>query len=194
MVVFYVDHDNASFEAICVGPDASKMIFRGGRGLKTGFLIILASITTYSTHKSHSWTHIVTLWATIATHLWAKMDKNGWKQVFDNTYLHNTQVYSMGQLQLFKHPMVSPKVSTTLMTPYCCLMGHYSHSFISKNLPKTVKNRVLTILTSITSYSTDKSVLWANKWCSIILWYQPKCLLHSWPHVVTLWATIAIHL
>jgi hypothetical protein len=29
----YVDHDNASFQAICIGPDASRMHFRevGGR-------------------------------------------------------------------------------------------------------------------------------------------------------------------
>jgi hypothetical protein len=39
MVIFYVDHDNASFDAICVGPDASKMHFRKGRGLKTVFFL-----------------------------------------------------------------------------------------------------------------------------------------------------------
>ena len=81
----------------------------------------------------HSWPHVTTLWATIATHLWPKRAENGWKQV-------------------------------------------------------------LTILNSITSYSTHKSVLWANEWCSIILWYHPWCLLHSWPHIVTLWATVSTHL
>jgi hypothetical protein len=50
------------------------------------------------------------------------------------------------------------------------------------------------MIASITSYSTNKYVLWANKWCSVIQWYQPRCLLHLWPNTVTLWATIAIHL
>jgi hypothetical protein len=40
--------------------------------------------------------------------------KNGWKQVFDVTYLHNllfyTQVYCMGQEVVFKYFMLSPKV------------------------------------------------------------------------------------
>jgi hypothetical protein len=72
-------------------------------------------------------------WTTIATHLREKMAKNGWKQVFDDSYLHNllfyTQVYSMGQQMVFNYSMVSFKVSTTLMTPNSCPMGHHSHSF-----------------------------------------------------------------
>jgi hypothetical protein len=46
-------------------------------------------------------TQVVTLWATIATYLSAKMAENGWKQVFDHTYFQNllfyTQICSMGQ-------------------------------------------------------------------------------------------------
>jgi hypothetical protein len=57
-----------------------------------------------------------------------------------------------------------------------------------------VENRFLTILTSLTSCSTHKSVLWANKWYSIILWFHPRRLLNSWPHKITLWAIIATHL
>jgi hypothetical protein len=57
-----------------------------------------------------------------------------------------------------------------------------------------VENRFLMILTSITFYSKQNSVLWANEWCSNILWYHPRCPLHSSPHMGTLWATIATHL
>ena len=49
-----------------------------------------------------------------------KIAENSWKQVFDDTYLHNllfqTQICSMGQQVLFDYPMVSPKVPTTLKT------------------------------------------------------------------------------
>jgi hypothetical protein len=49
----------------------------------------------------HLWPHIDTLSATTATHLWAKIAKNGSKQVFDDSYLHNllfcTQICFMGQ-------------------------------------------------------------------------------------------------
>jgi hypothetical protein len=82
----------------------------------------------------HSWSHIVTLWATIATHKWAKIAENGWKQTFDNTYLHDfsfyTQVCAMGQQVVFNYPMASPEVPTTLKTPYRYNMGHYSQSFM----------------------------------------------------------------
>jgi hypothetical protein len=57
-----------------------------------------------------------------------------------------------------------------------------------------VENRFLTRLTTITSYSTCKYVPWANRLCSIILWYHPRCLLHLWPKVITQWATIATDL
>ena len=120
-------------------------------------------ITSYSTHKSvlwanewcffvlwyhprcllHSWPYIVTLWATIAIHLWAQMTKSCWKQVFDDTYLRNllfyTQVCSMGQQRVFNYHMVSPKVSTTLVTPYSYPMSHHNHSFVSKNGRKWLK-------------------------------------------------------
>jgi hypothetical protein len=64
------------------------------------------------------------------------MAQNGWKQAFDDTYLHKlfyTQVFSMDQQGLFNYPMVTPKVPTTLMTPYSYPMGHHSHLFVSKN-------------------------------------------------------------
>jgi hypothetical protein len=91
----------------------------------------------------HSRPYRVTLWATIASHLWAKMVENGSKQVYDDTYLHNllfyTQICSMGQQVVFNYPMVSPKVSTTLMTLYSYPMGHHSHSFVSRNDRKRLK-------------------------------------------------------
>ena len=80
----------------------------------------------------HWWPHIDTLWATTATQLWAKMAENGSKQVFDDSYLHNfifyTQICFIGQKVVFNYLMVSPKVPTTLMTPYDYPMGDYSHS------------------------------------------------------------------
>ena len=39
-------------------------------------------------------TQIVTLWATIATHLSAKMAENDWKQVNDNIYFRNFLFYT----------------------------------------------------------------------------------------------------
>jgi hypothetical protein len=87
--------------------------------------------------------HIFTLWATIATQLWAKIAKNGWKQVFDDTYLLNLlfhiQVCSMGQQVVFNYSMVSPKVPTALVTPNSYPMGHHIHSFVSKNGWKWLK-------------------------------------------------------
>jgi hypothetical protein len=71
------------------------------------------------------------------------VSKDGSKQVFDDTYLHNllfyTQVCSMGQIRVFNYHMVSPKVSTTLVTPYSYPMGHHNHSFVSKNGRKLLK-------------------------------------------------------
>jgi hypothetical protein len=81
--------------------------------------------------------------------------------------------------------MVSHKVPATLMTPYSYPMGHHSHSFVSKNSRKRFKKHVLDNAYSITSYSIHKYVLWSNEWCSIILWYHTRCLLHSWPDIVT---------
>jgi hypothetical protein len=50
------------------------------------------------------------------------MAENGSKQIFDDSYLHNllfyTQICFMDQKVVFNYPMVSPKVPTTLMTPY----------------------------------------------------------------------------
>jgi hypothetical protein len=87
--------------------------------------------------------HIACLRATIATYLWAKMSKNCWKPVVDDTFLHNllfyTQVSSMGQKVVFNYPMQSPKVLTTLMTSNSYPMGHHSHSFVSKNSQKWFK-------------------------------------------------------
>jgi hypothetical protein len=74
----------------------------------------------------------------------SKKAKNGSKQVFDNTYFHNllfyTQVCFMGQQRVINYYMVSPKVSTKLVTPYSYPMGHHKHSFVSKNGRKQVLN------------------------------------------------------
>jgi hypothetical protein len=91
----------------------------------------------------HLWPQIVTLWATIATHFWAKNGRKRLKTGFDNTYLHNllfhTQIYSIGQQVVFSYPMVSPKVPTTLVTPNSYSMSHQSHSFKRKNDQKRLK-------------------------------------------------------
>ena len=60
--------------------------------------------------------------------------------------------------------------------------------------PKTIEKLFFAILTSLTTYSTHNILLWATEWCPVILWYTPWFSLHSWPYVVTLWATIAAHL
>jgi hypothetical protein len=70
----------------------------------------------------------------------------------------------MGQQVVYNYPRVSPKVLTTLMTPYSYPTGHHSYSFVSKNGRKRIQNRFLMILTSITSYSTHKNFLWVNEW------------------------------
>jgi hypothetical protein len=125
--------------------------------------MILTFTTSYFTHKYvlwankgcsiilwyhpwsllYSWPIVITLWATIATHLGQKMAENDWKPFFDDAYLHNllfhTQIYSMGQLMVFNYPMVSPKAPTTIMTPYTYPMSHHSHSFVSQNGRKWLK-------------------------------------------------------
>ena len=49
------------------------------------------------------------------------MAKNGSKQVYDDTYLHNllfyTQICAIGQQVVLKYPMVSPKVNTNTRDP-----------------------------------------------------------------------------
>jgi hypothetical protein len=134
---------------------------------------------------------MITLWAIISTHLlpkWPNMVEN---LFFYDNYLHNllfhTQICYKGHGVVFNYPMVSPKVPTALTTPYSYPMSHHSHSFVSQNGPK----RFLMILTSITSNSTHKYVLWD---ISIILCYHPRYLLHSRPNVINLWASIATHL
>jgi hypothetical protein len=111
--------------------------------------------------------------------------KNGRKRL-KNMFLMFTsitfypQICFKGQWVVFNCPMVSYKVPTTLMTPYIYPMGHLSHSFVRKNGRKRLKKRFLTMPTSITSYSTHKYFLRANDWHSVILWYQPRCLIHLW--------------
>ena len=77
---------------------------------------------------------------------------------------------------------------------YSYPMGHHSHSFVSKNYQKQLKNMFLMMLPSTNSYSIHKYVLRANWWCSVILWYHLRCLLHSWPYIVTPLMTIVTHL
>jgi hypothetical protein len=71
------------------------------------------------------------------------MAENGWKQVFDNTYLHNflfySQACSMGQQVVFNYPMVSPKENTLLMVPYSFPSSHYSNLFVRKDVRKLLK-------------------------------------------------------
>jgi hypothetical protein len=71
------------------------------------------------------------------------MARNGSKQVYDDTYLHNllfyTKIYSMGQQVVLDYPIVSPKVPTTLRTLYSYTIGHHSHSFVSRNGQKQLK-------------------------------------------------------
>jgi hypothetical protein len=141
----------------------------------------------------HSWSHIVALWATIATRLWAKMAKNSWKLDFEDTYLHNLlfyiQICSMGNKWcsaiLSYHPRCLLHSRPHLVNLWATIATR------EQKWPKMVQNSFLTKIPTITSYSTHKYVLWANEWCSIIPWYCPRYLLHLWPHINTLWATIA---
>jgi hypothetical protein len=99
----------------------------------------------------------------------------------------------MGQKVVFDYLMLSPKVPTTLLTTNKYPMGHHSHPFVRKN-GKNGWKQVFYDTYLHNSYSTHNSVIWANEWYSIILGYHPRCLLHSWPHIVTLESTIATHL
>jgi hypothetical protein len=49
----------------------------------------------------------------------------------------------MGQEVVYNYPMLSPKVPTSLMTPRSYPMGHYNHSFVSKNGRKQLKTGFL---------------------------------------------------
>jgi hypothetical protein len=88
----------------------------------------------------HSWSLIVNLRATIATYLWAKLAKNGWKQVIDDNYFYNLSFYSqiclMGQLVVFSYPVVSIKEPNILLTPNNYPMSYRSHSFKVEKLEK----------------------------------------------------------
>jgi hypothetical protein len=81
----------------------------------------------------HLGPQIITLWATIATHLRAKTAEN-------------TQIRSLGQQVVFNYPMVSPKIPTTLTNPYSYPIGHHSPSFVIENGWKWLKIVFLTIL------------------------------------------------
>ena len=89
----------------------------------------------YPRCQLHSKPHKDTLWATIATHLWPKIAKNCWKFLFlvMFTSIFYTQICSIGQWVVSNYIMIPPKAPLTLMTPYSYPMGHYSHSFVSKN-------------------------------------------------------------
>jgi hypothetical protein len=75
------------------------------------------------------------------------MAKNGWTLEFEDTCLHNflfyAQIYSIGNKwcsTILCIPMVSPKEPATLKTPHSYPMGNHSHSFVSKNGQKRLKN------------------------------------------------------
>jgi len=78
------------------------------------------------------------------------------KHVFDDASLYkllfHSQICSTGQLMVFSYPMVSPKVLTTLMTPYSYPIDDHSDSFESHNRRKRVKNKFLMMHKSTTSY------------------------------------------
>jgi hypothetical protein len=114
--------------------------------------------------------------------------------IYDDNFLLYTPICFMGQQVVFNYLMISPEVPTTLMTSYSYPMDHHCHSFVSKNGWKWLKNNFLMKLTSLTSYSTHKYVVSDNEWCSVIIWFYPRCLLHLRPYIVTLWATIATQL
>jgi uncharacterized membrane protein len=69
--------------------------------------------------------------------------KNGRKQVFEDThfriFLFYTQICSLGQQVVFKHPMVSPNVPTMLRTPYSYPICHHRPSFVNKSSRKRSK-------------------------------------------------------
>jgi hypothetical protein len=66
-------------------------------------------------------------------------------------------------------PIVSPMVPSIFMTPYNYPMGHNSHSFVTENGRKLLKNMFFGMITSKTCNSAYKYVLWANEWCLILL-------------------------
>ena len=153
------------------------------------FLTILISITSYSTHKYvlwakkgcsnilyyhprfllHSWPHIVTLWTTIATHLWEKMAEKSWKQVFVDTYLHNlffhTQICWLGQQVVFKCPILSPKVPITLMTQNEYSMGHHSHLFVSEPFLAIFAHKWVAIV-------AHRVTIWGHECSRHLRWYH----------------------
>jgi hypothetical protein len=73
----------------------------------------------------------------------SKNGQKGLKQAYYDIHLHNllfqTQICSRGQLVVLNYCSVSPKVPTTLVTPYSYPMGHPSYSFVSKNGQKGLK-------------------------------------------------------
>jgi hypothetical protein len=121
------------------------------------------------------------------------MSKNRWKQfkIFVcDTYLNNlffAHKYGLWANEwwsfiLWYHTRCLLHSWPHTVTLWATIATHFSAK-IAKNGFK--KSMFLTMLTSITSYSIHKYVLWANKWCSNILWYHTRCLLHSWPDIVT---------
>jgi hypothetical protein len=92
----------------------------------------------------------------------AKMAENGKKHVFD-TYLRNplfyTLICSVGQRVVFSYPILSPKMPTTLKTPYIYPMGHHSHSFFKAKMAENDKKHVFdTYLRNLLFYTLICSV------------------------------------
>jgi hypothetical protein len=176
--------------------------------------MLISSIKTYSIHKYdlwanecwwiilwypprcllHSWPQIVTIWVTIATHKRGKMAENKFLTILTSKPL-------IPYANLFYGPTGVVQLSNGIihgayytLDPIYLPYGPPEPLICEQKWSKTVENRFLMILTSMTSYSTHMYVLWANMWCSIILRYYPRCQLDSKPHKDTLWATIATHL
>jgi hypothetical protein len=91
------------------------------------------------------------------------------------------------------YPIMSLKVSNTLMTPYSYPIGHHSHSFVSKKGWKWFKK--------VFDSTYHHKLLFYTQVCSMgqqvvfnYSWYHPRCLLNLFPQIVTLWGTIATHL
>jgi hypothetical protein len=107
------------------------------------------------------------------------MNKNGQKRLKKCFLMMLTSITSYSTHKYFLRVLIGIRLSygisqggTKLISPYSYLAGHCSHSLVSKNGWKRMKNMFwwcLPPFMMITSYSTHKYVLWANEWCSVIL-------------------------
>ena len=79
-------------------------------------------------------------------------------------------------------PMVSPMVPSILMTPYNYPMGHNSHSFVTENGPKLLKNMFFGGLLSVMSRNLNLFYLYGNTINLQVFLYQKRNSLYTFNH------------